>query len=150
MSHRVWSDEEHRRLMAMADMRLDGAVIAAALERSHGAVRKRAMLFGITLDRHRIKHEPKPADVAAWSAADKIEMWANVPQELAELVVAGADLFRVSVRWLRSESRDAELVKCRRWITAQARDRGFSFPLIGRALNRDHSTIMYHAERVDA
>jgi chromosomal replication initiation ATPase DnaA len=83
--------------------------------------------------------------------ADRIAEFANVNHELAELVVIGATRGGSSVKALRGPSQTRDLVELRRWIIARARARVdfdgrplFSFPAIGRALNRDHTTIMHH------
>jgi len=75
--------------------------------------------------------------------ADRISQWASVPYPLAELAVFGALLFGLPLKDVRSDSRRQPLVRCRSWIARQARREGYSFPQIGRAINRDHSTVMY-------
>jgi chromosomal replication initiation ATPase DnaA len=79
-------------------------------------------------------------------AAERIHRFADVDRELAELVVRGARRARVKVETLRSESKVGKLVEARRWVVARARPR-WSYWAIGRALNRDHSTVVHH-ERV--
>lgn len=75
--------------------------------------------------------------------ADRISTFADVDHGLAELVVMGANRTGSSIRALRGPSRALELIAARRWIIARARPR-YSFPEIGRALNRDHTTIVHH------
>lgn len=43
---------------------------------------------------------------------------------------------------IRGPSKASEYVNVRRQIAAQLQDEGCSYPTIGRALNRDHSTIV--------
>lgn len=43
---------------------------------------------------------------------------------------------------LRSYNRDAPIVECRRKVAALLRDRGWSYPRIGRFLGRDHSSVI--------
>lgn len=73
----------------------------------------------------------------------RLEKWACVPRELAELVVIYAGKYGIPVKQLRGPSRVADKVWIRRSITKIARRRKppFSFWQIGRALNRDSSTI---------
>lgn len=75
--------------------------------------------------------------------ADRLSKCANVPHDLAELVVMGANRIGSSLRWFRSDHRFSDLVDGRAWVAREARARGHSFPSIGRALNRDHSTVMH-------
>jgi chromosomal replication initiation ATPase DnaA len=75
--------------------------------------------------------------------ADRISQFANVPHDLAELVVMGANRIGSSLKWFRSDRRFEELVAGRAWVAREARQRGHSFPAIGRALNRDHSSIIH-------
>ena len=49
----------------------------------------------------------------------------------------------VSVWRVRSRSRDRKLVMVRRDIAHRLREAGHSFPAIGKALNRDHTSIMH-------
>lgn len=77
------------------------------------------------------------------SEADRISAFANVPHGLAEIVVATCSVTGHTVRAIRSDCRKRPLVIVRRKISLAARDAGFSFPQIGRALNRDHSTIIH-------
>ncbi len=77
----------------------------------------------------------------ATSARD-IASFANVPLDLAQTVVFECMSRGVDVRELRSERRQQYLVVLRRVIASQARQQGYSYTVIGRALNRDHTTIM--------
>lgn len=76
--------------------------------------------------------------------ADRIADNANVPHGLAELVVIYAEKHGRTVRQVRGECRDRDLVWIRKMISREARrnrPRRYSFPQIGRALNRDHTTV---------
>ncbi len=79
--------------------------------------------------------------LTATSARD-IASFANIPLDLAKLVVFGCIARGIDVRELRSERRQQYLVVLRRVIASQARQQGYSYTVIGRALNRDHTTIM--------
>lgn len=75
--------------------------------------------------------------------ADRISEWAEVPHELAELVVMRANQRGLRLAVLRSSLRISELVTARRAISKEAREMGYSYPVIGRALCRDHTSIMH-------
>ena len=75
--------------------------------------------------------------------ADRISQWANVPLSLAQLVVSKARNAHCPLKKLRSECRDHAIVAIRHRIARAAEREGYSYSAIGRALNRDHSTIMY-------
>ncbi len=76
------------------------------------------------------------------TSAREIATFANVPLDLAQTVVFECMSRGVDVRELRSECKLQRLVVLRRVIASQARQQGYSYPVIGRALNRDHTTIM--------
>jgi chromosomal replication initiation ATPase DnaA len=76
-------------------------------------------------------------------AAERISAYAGVELELAELVVLGAKVHHVPVDQLRSNLKHYRFVRVRRWVVARARPR-WSWWQIGRALNRDHSTLIHH------
>ncbi len=76
--------------------------------------------------------------------ADRLAENANVPHALAELVVMLAEKYGRTIKQLRGECRDRDLVQIRKRIAREGRHRRYSFPQIGRALNRDHSTIISH------
>jgi chromosomal replication initiation ATPase DnaA len=80
--------------------------------------------------------------------AAELSQWANVPPELAELVFQyNATWKKCSIKRLRSASRSTKIVRVRWAIARAARQRGYSYPTIGRALNRDHTTIMHAVRR---
>jgi hypothetical protein len=67
---------------------------------------------------------------------------ADIPAALARMVVEAAAAAGVSLRSFRTDDRRPHLVAERQRLILVARDRGFSLPQVGRALNRDHSTIL--------
>lgn len=82
--------------------------------------------------------------------AKSISAWANVPLELAQIVVSmNRHRGYCDLKQLRSSCRDTDTVKIRWQIAVEARKRGYSYPAIGRALNRDHTSIL-HAVRTMA
>jgi chromosomal replication initiation ATPase DnaA len=76
--------------------------------------------------------------------ADRLAENANVPHALAELVAILAERYGRTIKQVRGECRDHDLVRIRKAIANEGRQRSFSFHQIGRALNRDHSTIVSH------
>lgn len=75
--------------------------------------------------------------------ARELAVWADVPPRLARITVRAAAAHGLTLATLRSDSRKRPLFRCRQSVATQARKEGFSFPQIGRALNRDHSTVIY-------
>lgn len=71
---------------------------------------------------------------------------ASVPADLAALVVLAANRLGVSTETFRGANQTRRFFHERCRIAVIARDHGFRYWAIGRALNRDHSTVM-HAER---
>ena len=88
-------------------------------------------------------------------AAERISAFADVDLELAELVVRAAQVHHVPVNVLRGDSaKKAKHARVRRWVVVRARadhgpagDPRWSWWEIGRALNRDHSTVIHHYRR---
>lgn len=78
--------------------------------------------------------------------ADRLAAHANIAPELAAMVVIAAGRVDMTLRDFRRVTRSRAAFRERFRLVAQARQRGFSLWQIGRALNRDHSTIL-HAER---
>lgn len=77
---------------------------------------------------------------------DRLAFIADVPADLAALVVLGANRANVSIRDFRRNGRPRRLIPHKQRVVLLARDSGFSWWQIGRALNRDHSTCI-HAYR---
>jgi chromosomal replication initiation ATPase DnaA len=73
---------------------------------------------------------------------DRLAASAAVPEALAALVVIAANEADVPLRIFRSSSRRSRLVAGRRRVAGLGRAHGFSYWQIGRALNRDHSTVI--------
>lgn len=65
-----------------------------------------------------------------------------VAKELAELLEAIAGDHDLTVEVIVGHSNEAPLVKARREFAKQARARGYSFPVIGRAMGRHHTTVI--------
>jgi hypothetical protein len=141
--HPRWTAEQEALLYALAEQGHSSFTMSPLIGKSAETIRQKAMRVGLSLNHCKWAPTPSHPDKAKWTDADRIAMWAWVRPELASLVVEGARKFNVSVKWLRSESRMEELIACRHWIATEARRRGFSYPQIGRALNRDHTTIMH-------
>ena len=74
---------------------------------------------------------------------------ASVPPRLAAIVAYRAFRSGLSLRTLRSADKRAELVRVRQQAAWEARKSGYSLWQIGRALNRDHSTIRYSIQRYE-
>jgi chromosomal replication initiation ATPase DnaA len=72
-----------------------------------------------------------------------LAVWADIPDRLAGIVAYRALKAGVSLRTLRSSDKRLELVKVRRAIAYEARQSGYSLWQIGRALNRDSSTVLH-------
>lgn len=75
--------------------------------------------------------------------ANQLAAWADVPAKLATLTAMGASKYGFPLDVLRGECRKRPIVRCRCWIARRARLEGFSFPQIGRALNRDHTSVIH-------
>jgi chromosomal replication initiation ATPase DnaA len=71
---------------------------------------------------------------------------ANAPAALSALVRSISTESGMQLADILGPNRSRRLFHVRRTIALEARERGYSFPQIGRALNRDHSTIV-HAVR---
>lgn len=68
---------------------------------------------------------------------------ANIPLRLAGIVAFRATCAGIGLKTLRSCDRSKHLVRLRQRIAYEARQSGFSLWQIGRAINRDHNTVMY-------
>ena len=82
--------------------------------------------------------------------ADRLSVHANVPLALAQLVAMHADRLGYTLRNIRNDRRQRPLVRARWQIIALARNEGFSLPVIGRAMNRDHTSIIHALRTVAA
>ena len=74
--------------------------------------------------------------------ADILSRHANVPLELAQLVVMIVNQSPFTLRDIRSYKETHKLREWRQSIIRQVRRAGFSYNEIGRAMNRDHSAIV--------
>ena len=83
---------------------------------------------------------------ATSTEADRLARRADIPLVLAQMVVIHCNRENVTLKKLRSASRRSWLVEIRRAIAVEARPR-FSLPEIGRALNRDHTSVINLLER---
>lgn len=63
---------------------------------------------------------------------------------LPRMIEAVARAEGVTVRSVMRDVREQPQVRVRRAVSVVARRAGYSFPVIGRALDRDHTTIMHH------
>ena len=141
----TWTNRDLCILRWMCEQRMNSFQIAERLNRSPSSIRTKCSRMKLKLAQPHwapVHRDPNPAN---WTDADRISEYANVPQHLAELVTGTASESRIPLRRLRSDSRLKELVECRRNIIRKALEHNYSFPQIGRALNRDHTTIMHHA-----
>lgn len=68
----------------------------------------------------------------------------HVPDALRQIINEVCEQRQVSLGQLKGRSRKRPLVDARRTIAIMARAKGCSYPQIGHALNRDHTTIMHH------
>jgi chromosomal replication initiation ATPase DnaA len=65
---------------------------------------------------------------------------------LLEIIGTACKESGVNPRALLSEGNQAQLVAVRRVIVERARQRGFSYPQIGRALGRHHTSVLHLAK----
>jgi hypothetical protein len=69
--------------------------------------------------------------------------------DLKVIVERVARAHRISIEALRGKSRMPEHVRARRDVAVAARNAGYSFAEIGRAILRDHSTVLLLVKRAD-
>lgn len=139
-----WSDADVDRLIFLADKGWHQAKIAKYFGRHQSSIDVKARKLGVNIARYAQREwSPENTDRKSWTEADRICAYANVPIELAKLVTDRAWRHRVSVKWLRSDAKHCDLIKCRTDIALRARELGYSYPIIARALNRDHSSVMH-------
>lgn len=148
-SHFWWTQSQFKALRKLADAKLSSIIIGAILGRSPSSVRAQAWKLGISLDHRKYRAGPRPINRAEWTQADWLSERASIPNELAELVVAMCDAHPSRIESVRGPKRAPELVRCRQRIAVAARDMGYSYPTIGRALNRDHTTVIHAIRTAD-
>lgn len=73
----------------------------------------------------------------------RLAAFARIPTRLAGIVAWQAMCGGVGIKTLRSDDRHGHLVRIRQRIAYEARESGYSFWQIARAINRDHTTVMY-------
>lgn len=78
-------------------------------------------------------------DPAAWNRA-------KVPLDLVAIIGVASVRFGASIPAIRGESRARDIVDVRRAIVLEAQRAGFNWTTIGRALNRDRTTVMHLAK----
>lgn len=67
----------------------------------------------------------------------------NIP-EFAEIIEQSARMHLVAPQDILSKSRTRTVSRARRWAMRQARLRfGWSYPELGKAFDRDHTTVLY-------
>lgn len=76
-----------------------------------------------------------------------LRRFADVPAALASLTVRLCHAQGYDLATIRRDGRMHDHVRVRWLIAKQARAKGFSYPQIGRALNRDHTTIITAVRR---
>jgi chromosomal replication initiation ATPase DnaA len=79
---------------------------------------------------------------------DNIERIRATP--VAHIIAAAADLYGVDVDDVLSTSRADRAVRARQGACWLLRGHGMSLPEIGRALGRDHTTVLYACRKIDA
>lgn len=142
ISCRPWTPFENQLLCELTSNGHRAAEIAPQIGRKVQSIYTRAKKLGLKLNT-RCCAMPL-GDPATWNAAQRLCAFANVPLPLAEYVVAIAEIRGLQISELRSDSRLARLVEVRASIARRASENGYSFSAIGRALNRDHTTIIHH------
>ena len=138
-----WTEEELDTLRRTTRAKLSTAVIATLIGRTECAVRTKAWKLGISLNYNKVQPQPRPADRSQWTDVDRIAAFACVPDELAGIVVQTAREHGFQTSQVRGESRSKDLVTCRKHICISAHELGYPYTTIGRALNRDHTTVMH-------
>lgn len=66
------------------------------------------------------------------------------------VIAAAADLYGVTADAVLSNDRGGRVVLARQAACWLLRARGLSLPTIGRALGRDHTTVLYACNKLDA
>ena len=138
---RLWTEIEVERLRQLS-RHFTAKQISRDIGRPVGAIHYKASQLRISLPR-RVCNAPLPPPLRPTTVAECMSAWATVPRQLAELVVTRAGEAGVNLKELRSDRRKRELVRIRRDIAIEASSK-FGLSEIGRALNRDHTTIRHH------
>lgn len=141
---RMWTDFEVQLLRELVAKGYNASEIVPQVGRCHSSVICKAKKLGLQMSKRGRRYALPPGDASTWNQAQRLCAFANVPLPLAEYVVACAEIRGVQVSDLRGNSRLPHLVRIRVAISKNARDHGYSYETIGRALNRDHTTIIHH------
>lgn len=138
-----WTKADVRRLRELAEIGLGSDEIAKVIGRTRCAVRAKAFKSGISIGKSKSQRSAKPENISEWSEADHLSELADVPDRLAEIVVGIGKSHKLSYHSLRGRGRMPDVVRCRKEICTVARSMGFSLMAIGRAINRDHTTVIH-------
>ena len=71
------------------------------------------------------------------------EKWRMAQQTILDLVKLIAIQEGIAERFILCDSRERHLSHARQWVMFEAHLRGISAPMIGRALRKDHSTVLH-------
>ena len=86
----------------------------------------------------------------AEAAAAEMERVAEDVAAAQNVLISVAFAYGTSVEKIRSDSRRANVTAARQAAAWLLRQRGMSLTDIGRALNRDHTTVLYAVRKLDA
>lgn len=89
------------------------------------------------------KEAARKADLAVSRAAITELLRTDKPRSIAEIVAEVSAEFEIRVHTILGRSRDVDAVAARQQIYLRARDAGYGFAQIGRAVGRDHSTVLH-------
>lgn len=65
------------------------------------------------------------------------------PPRITAIIRAAADRYEVTERLVLGLCQEKPCMDARRQVARRLRDEGYSYPVIGRYLNRHHTTIMH-------
>lgn len=143
MIRRLWTRFEDQLLQDLARQGFNAAELSPQIGRHVNSIRGRARKLGVPLNRRGRRYAMPCGKPETWNVAQRLCAFANIPLPLAEYVASVAEIKGLQVSELRSDSRAPKLVKIRGNIAAIARQHGYTFEAIGRALNRDHTTVIH-------
>jgi hypothetical protein len=136
MRGRPWTFDEVVRMFELIEQRRTSIEIGKILGRNRRCIGRRAIDYGLSLD-YRHLDPPKPAP-----KPDEPNPL-GFPMTLKKIIETTAERHGLQVSEVQSSCRRRKFVKCRQEIAVKARESGYSYPRIGRALNRDHTSIMH-------
>lgn len=73
---------------------------------------------------------------------------AGLDGEIEAFLLSRAQDFGIPLERIISKNRKRYLVRARHQIILELRDKGLSYPKIGKLLKRDHSTVFYAAQKL--